>query len=216
MLTLTIEKRDLKANLAAMRQTGKIPAVLYGPKIESTPISMSEVEFMKAWKKAGESSVIVLKGVGDEHEVLIHDIDLDPVSDKVRHADFYVIEKGKKVQVGVPLEFVGVSPAIKEMGGTLVKVLHEIEIEAFPKDLPHSITVDIAPLVNFETQIKAGDITLPSGVILITQADEVVVLVAEVKEEVEEVVAPVDLSAIEVEKKGKEAKEGAEGEAEAK
>jgi large subunit ribosomal protein L25 len=217
MLTLNIEKRDLKAKLSEIRKTGKIPAVFYGRKEASTPISLVEVDFMKAWRQAGESSIVVLKGEGEEHEALIHDIDLDPVSGKVRHADFYVIEKGKAVQVSVPLEFEGVSPAVKELGGTLVKVIHELEIEAFPKDLPHSITVDISSLVNFESQIKASDIKLPNGVKLITSPEEVVILAAEAKEEVIEDTGPVDLSAIEVEKKGKEAKEGEEGgEAEAK
>ena len=214
MLTLNIETRDLKAKLADIRQTGKIPAVFYGKKAESTPIALSEVDFMKAWKQAGESSVIVLKGVGEEHEVLIHDIDLDPVTGQVRHADFYVIEKGKKIKVHIPVEFEGVAPAVKELGGTLVKVLHEVEIEAFPKDLPHNLTVDISALVDFESQIKAGDIKLPAGVTLLTDADEVVILAAEAKEEVEEVAAPVDLSKIEVsEKRGKDVKEGEEGEA---
>jgi large subunit ribosomal protein L25 len=211
MLTLNIETRDLKAKLADIRETGKIPAVFYGKKEASTPIALSEVDFMKAWKQAGESSIIVLKGVGDEHEALIHDIDLDPVTGKVRHADFYVIEKGKKLKLHIPVEFDGVAPAVKELGGTLVKVLHEIEIEALPKDLPHSFVVDISSLVNFESQIKAGDIKLPAGVTLITNPDEVVILAAEAKEEVEEVSAPVDLSTIEVsEKRGKEVKEGEE------
>lgn len=217
MLTLNIETRDLKAKLADIRGTGKIPAVFYGRKEESTPISLLEVDFIKAWKQAGESSVIILKGVGDEHEALIHDIDLDPVSDRVRHVDFYVIEKGKKITVHVPVEFDGVAPAVKELGGTLVKVLHEIEIEAFPKDLPHALHVDVSALTNFEVQIKAGDIKLPAGVTLLTDADEVVVLAAEAKEEVEEVSGPVDLSKIEVsEKRGKEVKEGEDGDADAK
>lgn len=217
MLTLNIETRDLKAKLADIRGTGKIPAVFYGRKEESTPISLLEVDFIKAWKQAGESSVIILKGVGDEHEALIHDIDLDPVSDRVRHVDFYVIEKGKKITVHVPVEFDGVAPAVKELGGTLVKVLHEIEIEAFPKDLPHALHVDVSALTNFEVQIKAGDIKLPAGVTLLTDADEVVVLAAEAKEEVEEVSGPFDLSKIEVsEKRVKEVKEGEDGDADAK
>jgi large subunit ribosomal protein L25 len=211
MKTLTIEKRDIKGNLDVLRNSGRIPAVFYGGKITSTPISLSEADFVKAWKEAGESTVVVLKGVGDEHESLIHDIDLDPVTGKVRHVDFYILEKGKKVQVKVPIEFDGVAPAVKELGGMLVKVLHELEIEALPKDLPHEIKVNISALTNFESQIKASDVALPQGVSLVTLPDEIVATAAEAKEEVEEPQAPVDLSAIEVEKKGKEAKEGQEG-----
>lgn len=212
MLTITAQKRDSKANLDFIRSQGFVPAVFYGPKAPSTPISVKENDFIKVWKEAGESSVITIEGIDGGHDALIHDIDRDPVTGVVRHVDFYVIEKGKKLTVNVPLEYVGVSAAVKDLGGTLVKVLHEIEIEAMPKDLPHNLTVDISSLTDFEQQIKASDIKLPAGVTLITEADEVVVLASPAKEEVEEVAVPVDLSAIELsEKKGKKEEEGAEG-----
>lgn len=214
-ITLKIEKRDLKADVDALRKAGKIPAVFYGKKEASTPISVAIVDFTKAYKTAGESTVVILKGDGIEVESLIHDMDLHPVSGKPLHADFYVFEKGKKIKVDVPLEFVGVAPAIKELGGSLIKVLHDIEIEALPKDLPHKIEVNIATLVDFKSSIKASDIKLPAGVELAIKGDDIVASVSEPKAEVEEVAAPVDLSAIEVAKKGKEAKEGAEGAAEA-
>ncbi len=210
-ITLNVEKRDLKADVAALRQAGKIPAVFYGKKEASTPISIATVDFIKAYKSAGESTVVILKGEGIEVESLIHDMDLHPVTGKPMHADFYVFEKGKKIKVGVPLEFVGVAPAIKELGGSLIKVLHTIEIEALPKDLPHKISVDIAALVDFKSSIKASDVKLPEGVALAINADDIICSAAEPKEEIEEVAAPIDLTTIEVAKKGKEAKEGAEG-----
>lgn len=210
-ITLNVEKRDLKADVAALRQAGKIPAVFYGKKEASTPISIATVDFIKAYKSAGESTVVILKGEGIEVESLIHDMDLHPVTGKPMHADFYVFEKGKKIKVGVPIEFVGVAPAIKELGGSLIKVLHTIEIEALPKDLPHKISVDIAALVDFKSSIKASDVKLPEGVALAINADDIICSAAEPKEEIEEVAAPIDLTTIEVAKKGKEAKEGAEG-----
>jgi large subunit ribosomal protein L25 len=210
MLTLSVEKREKGHKLSEIRKNGKIPAVFYGRKETSTPISLKEVDFLKAWKEAGESTVVVLKGVGGEHEALIHDIDKDPVTGRVRHADFYILEKGKKVKVGVPIEFIGISPAVQDMAGTLVKVLHELEIEALPKDLPHKFEVDISSLINFESRILAKNIKLPSGVELAVDKDEVVALVTEAKEEIVEETEPVDLSAIEVEEKGKKKEEGEE------
>lgn len=210
MITLAIEKRDVKTDVQSLRESGKMPAVFYGPKEKSTPVMVSTVEFIKVYKKAGESSVIVLKDGADEHEALIHDIDVHPLTGAPRHADFYVIEKGKKVKVHVPLVFTGVSPAVKDKGAILVKVLRELEIEAAPKDLPHELTVDISSLVEFSSTIAAKDIQIPAGVTLIALPEEVVASVAEAKEEVEEV-KPIDMSAIEVAKKGKEAKEGEEG-----
>jgi large subunit ribosomal protein L25 len=214
MTTLHFEKRSAKgSNSEKLRQNKQIPAVFYGPKEKSTPIVVSYSDFMKAWKKAGESSVIILKDAVSEHEALIYDVDLHPVTGAPRHADFYVIEKGKKVKVHVQLSFDGVAPAVKDLGGILVKVLREVEIEAAPKDLPHDVRVDISALKEMTSVIHAKDITLPAGVTLISRADEIVASVAQAIEEVEEAPAAVDMSAIEVEKKGKEAKEGVEGEA---
>lgn len=217
-ITLKVEKRDLRDDVVALRNAGKVPAVFYGKKEASTPISISSVDFIKAYKQAGESTVVILKGEGIEVESLIHDMDLHPVTGKPIHADFYVFEKGKKIKVDVPLDFVGTSPAIKDLGGSLIKVLHTIEIEALPKDLPHKIEVNISGLVDFKSVITAKEIVLPAGVGLAVSADDIVASVSEPKEEVEEVAAPIDLSTIEVAKKGKEAKEGAgeEGEADEK
>ncbi len=207
MLTLKVEKRDPKASLSDIRKEGKMPAVFYGKKEESTPIMLSYAVFEKTLKEAGESTIINLNGDGIDVDVLIHEIDSDPVTDKPRHADFYAIEKGKKIEIDVPLEFVGVAPAVKILGGVLVKVMHEIKIEALPKDLPQKIEVDISVLNTFEDVVTAKDLKLPNGVEIKEKEDEVIVSVYEPKDEVVEAV-PVDLSTIEVQKKGKEAKEG--------
>lgn len=218
MLTLTVEKRDMKVKPEALRESGKIPAVFYGPKEKSTSVTVSTTEFIKVFRKAGESSVIILKEGDNEHEALIHDLDIHPVTGAPRHADFYVIEKGKKVKVNVPLIFEGVSPAVKDKGAILIKVARDLEIEAAPRELPQDLKVDISALVDFSSTITAKDIKLPAGVTLVSGPDEILASVSEAKEEVEEV-KPIDMSAIEVTKKGKEANpadEGAEAPADAK
>jgi large subunit ribosomal protein L25 len=209
MITLTAEKRDIQTDVEALRKSGKIPAVFYGPKEKSTSITILTKDFIKAFKKAGESSVVILKEGSHEHETLIYDVDIHPLTGMPRHADFYVIEKGKKVKVHVPLVYEGVSPAVKDLGGILVKVLRELEIEAAPKDLPHELKVDISSLALLSSVITAKDINIPASITLIANPDEIVASIAEAKEELEEV-KPIDMSAIEVEKKGKEAKEGEE------
>ena len=105
---------------------------------------------------------------------------------------------------------------MKDLGGILVKVMRDLEIEAAPKDLPHNLSVDISALVELTSVIHAKNIKIPAGVTLISNPEEIVASVAEAKEEVEEAPVAVDMSAIEVEKKGKEAKEGEEGAADAK
>ncbi len=211
MLSLNVEKRDLKVRAHKVREGGKIPAIFYGPKEVSTAVTVSMKDFKDVLEKAGESSVIILKEGKNEHEALIHEVDVHPVSGELRHADFYVTEKGKKVKVHVPLVFSGVAPAVKDKGGILIKVMREIEVEAAPRDLPRELLVDISKLVELNDTIHAKDIRVPAGVDLKVNADEVVASVSEAKEEVVEAPAAIDLSAIEVETKGKEVKEGEPG-----
>jgi len=214
MLTLNIKNREKVGNLGSVRNAGLMPAVFYGPKEKSTNISVDLKEFTKVWKKAGESSIIILKDEkGNEHESLIHDVNVHAVSSVPLHADFYVIEKGKKVEVSVPLVFSGIAPAVKDLGGILVKVHRELKIEASPRDLPHELSVDITKLATLTDVIHAGDIALPKGVELKVDAKEVIASISEAKEEVVEAPTAIDMSTIEVEAKGKEVKEDEAGEA---
>ncbi|MEK7208028.1 MAG: 50S ribosomal protein L25 [Patescibacteria group bacterium] len=202
-IALQYEKRDPKVAPSTLRNAGKIPAVFYGRKQASTSITLSAKEFEKVWKKAGENTPVTLQGPEGEVETLIHEVARHPVTGDFRHADFYAFEKGQRLHVKIPIEFIGVAPAVKDLGGVLVKVMHELEIEAAPKDLPQKIEVDISPLATFGSIVTAREIKLPAGVILAASADEVVASVYEPKEEaVAE--APADLSTIEVAKKGKE------------
>ncbi len=201
MLKLTIQERDVKDTAASFRAKGLLPCVYYGPKDTPVSIVTDQTEFLKVLKQAGESTVVALVNGKEEIEVLIHDVSYDPVKGQVIHVDFYVPEKGKTVEVEVPIEFVGVSGAVKDMGGTLVKVLHELEVEAFPKDLPKNVAVDISVLKDLESQILAKDIKLPTGVALITDPEEVVASISVTEEE--EAAPAADLASIEVAKKGK-------------
>jgi len=207
MLTLKGELREGKAKLAEMRKEGFIPAVYYGHKQKATSCVFHMNEFKKIWKTAGESTVISLEMPKGKINALIYEVQMDPVRGEPIHADFYVIEKGQEVQISVPIEFIGVAPAVKDLGANLVKVLYELEIKAQPENLPHNISVDLSSLVALDSKISAKDVKLPKGVTLVTHPGEVVAAVAEAKEEViEETV--IDLASIEVEKKGKKEEEG--------
>jgi len=206
MQQLTVEKREKTGTGAssALRDAGKLPGVVYGRTHVAASVAVSLSDFEKVWKEAGESSVVTLTGAEGQTEVLINDVDIDPVTGKPRHVDFYAIEKGKKVEVEVPLTFEGIAPAEKELGGIVIKVIHELAIEAFPKDLPHEITVDLSVLKDFESQILIKDIKLPSGVTATADPEEVVVTISQATEEPEEPVAAPDLSSIELsEERGK-------------
>lgn len=202
-ITLNAQPREVtgKASRRLVNE-GLMPAVVYGPKQESTNVSLSLQEFKKILRDAGESSVIDLQGLGKGLQVLIHNVDVDPVTSQPRHADLYAIEKGAKVQVAVPLSFVGESMAVK-LGANIVKVMHELNIEADPSKLPHEIEVDISALAAVGDQIHVKDLAIPAGVTVEDDADEVVALAQEIEVEAEAETAPVDMDAIEVEAKGK-------------
>lgn len=216
-MELTVEKRASDVKAKALRDKGVLPAVIYGRSEESTPIAVDLKTFAKLYKAAGESSVITLKGLGADKQVLIHEVEVDAVSGAPIHADFYAIEKGQKVTVSVPLEFDGVSPAVKDLGGILTKVMHELELTCEPADLPHVIHVDISKLATLDDQIKVSDLTLPKSAEISVDAEEVVAMISVAQDEPEEPAAAPDLSSIETSvERGKKEEDAPAAEGEAK
>lgn len=197
-ITLEVQPRNDAETTDMVRGAGRIPAVFYGPKEPSTPISIDGAKLEVLWRDAGETTLITLSGAGENKDTLIRDVQVHPLTGRILHADFYVIEKGKKVEINVPLEFVGEAPAEKA-GHIISKALHEIAIEVAPAELPHSLEIDLAKLVEVGDHILAGDIKLPPSAELKTGAEEIIVSVTAFVEEKEEAPAP--------------AAEGADGEA---
>ena len=206
-MKLKVEERAKSAN--ALRKEGMIPAVFYGPKEEATPIQLKVSDFEKVYKQAGTSQIIILEGVGDEKEALIYDVQLHPLTNKPIHADFYVIERGKKLSVEVPLVFVGEAPAEKK-GLILVKQMHEIEISVRPSEIPHEIEVDLSKLESEEDTITVKDLPLPPSAEPEIEEDEIIVSVVAAQEEPEEETEQMSIEDIEVEKKGKTEEEAKE------
>ena len=211
-MELAVTKRDTAIKPKALREKGLLPAVLYGRAQEATPITIERKAFDKLFHQAGESTVITLSGLGEEKDALIHEVTVDAVTGISLHADFYAIAKGQTVTVSIPLEFDGESAAVRDLGGILVKVIHELEIECQPKDLPHAIHVDISKLATLEDQIHVKDLVgVPASAKVTLDPEEVVAMIDVAKEEpIEE--APADLSAIEIsEDRGKKEDEGEAG-----
>ncbi len=206
-MTLTLEAVTRTEKREDLQAKALVPAVMYGPKSEPVEIAIPKMAFIKAFKEAGETTVVTLDLGGTKTDTLIHDIQFHPVSGDPMHIDFYVFDKDAKQEVEVPLEFIGEAPAVKSLGGILVKVMHEVTVLALPKDLPNKIEVDISSLATFEDQIKVSDIKVPTGVLLETEEDEVVALVEEPRDEDEEETEGGDVTTVEIEKKGKKEEE---------
>ena len=188
MLVLEVKPRG-EESADTLRQTGGGPAAFYGPKEKATAISVDARKLAHVWREAGETTIVTLKGLGEDKDTLIHDAQFHPVNGQLLHADFYVLEKGKKITIKVPLEFEGVAPAEKA-GHILIKALHEVEIEVAPAELPHHLAVDLSVLANVGDHITAAQIKLPASATLLSHAEEIVASVTEFKEEKEEITPP--------------------------
>lgn len=186
-IKLAVESRTDKEKLGELRRSGFIPAVIYGAGHKNRSLKVKALDFEKVFARAGETNLVDLSiDGGKPAKVLIYETEKNGIKGKVMHIDFYQVDMKKKIKVEVPLNFIGEAKAVRELGGTLVKVIDEVEVECLPEDLVNQIDVDISGLNTFDDAIKLSDLKLPQGVVLVSQTDELVVQVEEVKEQVEE------------------------------
>ena len=209
MLTLTAKIREITGKKTKLlKQKGLIPAVLYG-QTHKKPLLL-EVDFKtfeKTYKEAGESSLISLEIDKTKNLVLIHEIKTEPLSGKIIHIDFYQPRLDEETEATIPLVFEGEAIAVKELKGTLVKNIYEVEVEALPQNLPKEIKVNIEKLKSFEDTILIKDLIIPKEVKILKDPDEIVALVTPIEEVEEELKKPVEEKVEEVEKVEKKKKE---------
>jgi len=202
-------RKDFGKKTNLIRGLGKIPAVVYGPSAKNATIEVDEKEFRKVLKQAGESSLVELSVEGEKAKrpVLIHDIQKDPVSSQVMHIDFLQPSLTETVEVKIPLVFEGSAPAEKDLGGTLVKNMLEIEVRALPQNLPHEIKINIDSLKTFEDHILVKHLALSKDVEILKKPDEIIVAVLSPQKVEEELSVPIEEKVEDVEKVEKPKKE---------
>ncbi len=173
-----LERKESGKALAKLRKDGLIPAVRYGHGKDSVNLSVPYIDFSKLYKAAGESTLVELSFAGQKPvNTLIHDVQVDPLSGRFTHIDFYQVNMDEEIETEVALEFVGESPAVKALGGVLIRNLDEVKVKCLPKNLPHSFVIDLAQLVDFDSQVKVSDIPLPEGVEMLDALDAIVATV---------------------------------------
>jgi large subunit ribosomal protein L25 len=161
-------------------------AVVYGSKSENILLKLNANELIKAYGQAGESSLIDLDLDGkDSIKVLVKDIQKHPVRDSIIHVDFYKVDMSEKLSAEIPLNYVGESKAVKELGALLLKNLDSLTIECLPGDLLDEIEVDISGLESFGDMIKVGDIKLPENLKVLDNPEDSVATVVEPRKEEE-------------------------------
>lgn len=186
-MELNVQKREkLGRGVKALRKQGLVVAELYGKGLENLHLSMSAKEFKKVFKQAGENTIVNVLLDGKKHPVLIQDVSYDPLTDEAWSVDLYQVRMDQKLKVGVPVEFVGVAPAVKEKNGLLVKALQELEVEALPADIPHNFKVDLSKISDIGQSIYVKDLEVPANVKVMVSPETVVATVtAKVTEEEE-------------------------------
>lgn len=173
-----------------------IPAVIYGSGVENMSLNLKRPEFETVFSKSGESGLISLKlDNGQEYPVIVKDLQMDPIKQRIIHVDFFKVNMNEKVVAEVALEFIGEAPAVKSAGGIVVHNFDTLEIECLPNDLIQHIDVDLSKLVEIGDAITIGDITLPEGVVFTHDAEEMVVHVIEPKKTIEDAAADAAIEA---------------------
>ena len=180
-------RQELGKKVNKFRKAGQIPAVIYGHGIKSQPLFVVAKDFEKVYKEVGESTLIALEIEGKKRNVLIHEINKDPISDQVLHIDFYQVKMDEKIKAHIPLVFIGEAPVIKTEGGTLIKNIQEIEVEAKALDLPHQIEVDVSRLQTFDDNVYIKDLKISDQVKILAEPNEVVASVIPLRREEEEI-----------------------------
>jgi large subunit ribosomal protein L25 len=211
-MELSVQPRTiLGKKVRTLRKEGLIPAELYGHGIKNVHISVPAKEFNKMFREAGTTTVVTLHVGTEKHPVMVHEVLRDRILNDIVHIDFHEVRMDEKIRAHVPVEFVGESPAVKEFAAIINKAIAEIEVEAFPQDIPHSFIVDLAALDVIDKSIYVKDLVVPKGVELQIDA-EMAIATATPPKAVEEVVAEetaVDVTAIKSEAEEKKAERDA-------
>jgi large subunit ribosomal protein L25 len=210
-MDLAVKSRDvLGKKVKALRREGLIPAELYGHGFKNIHLTLPAKEFGKVLKAAGSTSVVTLLLGKESKSAMIHEVARDSVTSEIIHVDLHQVRMDELVKADVPLEFVGKAPAIKALNAIINKSMSEIEVEAFPQDLPHSIAVDLSVLDAFGKTIYVKDLKRPKGVTFLIDAETAVATATEpAPEEVAAPVETVDVSAIKTEGEEKKAERDA-------
>jgi large subunit ribosomal protein L25 len=153
-------------------RAGKIPAVIYGSRTKPIHIVINAHMFAQAINTISESTLITINIAGDEHEVLVKDFQENLMTDVIHHVDFYEVVRGEKLRAFVTLSFEG-NPVGCKKGGILDIILHEVEVECLPKDLPSDIKVNVTP-IDLNGHLSVKDILVPEGIEILHEDNETI------------------------------------------
>lgn len=175
----------VKNQVKSLRKNRQIPGVLYGHGVASRNIAVDAVEFGKVYKKAGASNLIDLQLDGNSIKVLVKDYQLHPLKTIFNHFDLYQVRMDEELEAEAKVVTAGESPAVKELGGILVKNMPALTIRCLPGNLVGELAVDVSELKEFGQSIHVKDIPVPFGVKVLGNPQDVVITIAAPRSEEE-------------------------------
>lgn len=199
----------VKGALSQIRAEKKVPAVVYGGHKEPVSITVA-VKDLEKIMKAGKNTLVEMTLNGAKELVLVKEVQFHAVTDKPIHADFQRVSMKDKMDVVVPLKLEGTPADVAQYGAIIEHIMREIEVRALVSAIPHEIVVDITPMT-INKGILAGDIKLPQGVELITDAEAPVVHLAIPKDDTPAPAPAADAAAAQPESSSTKGKKDEEG-----
>jgi large subunit ribosomal protein L25 len=183
-VVLKATKREvLGRKVGALRRAGKLPAVLYGHGIESTPVTLEAHEAALKLSHVTSSSLMMIDLDGKEYPALVREKQRDYLKNRLLHVDFQVISMTEKVTTKVGIELTGTAPAVKEFSAVIVTVLNELEVECMPQDLPARVVIDISGLAEVGAGIHVRDVVISDRVKILDDPAETIVVASATREE---------------------------------
>jgi large subunit ribosomal protein L25 len=161
----------------ALRRQGLLPAVVYGLTEKPLLISLNQHDVSRVLPRVSSSHLVVVDLNGEQHTTLVRERQRHPLTGMLLHLDFQEVSMTEKLRTAVFIELVGESPAVKNLDGLIVTGQEKLEVECLPRDLPERIVVDISKLTTIGSAIYVRDIPVPAGVEVLTDSNEMVVLI---------------------------------------
>jgi large subunit ribosomal protein L25 len=195
-LKLTVATREQLGTTGARRarRAGKIPAVVYGHGAAPEHVVLEARAFEDVLGHGGRSAIVTLDGGKQSETALIRDVQYDPVSRRVVHADFQRVSADETIHTRLPVVTVGVAAGVRTFGGVMDVLMHELEVEGPASRIPEHVEIDVAHL-GIHDHITAADVKLPSGFKMLTPGETIVVSIepSRTEREVEEAAVPAEI-----------------------
>jgi len=176
-LTLATDKREITGKkVAILRRDGITPIHLYGNGIESQSLQCDTATVSKVVLEAGTNIpvTVTVPGNSEENVCFVREVQYHPVTDRLIHVDFMKVDVTRTVRAEVPIIISGLSPAVRNMGGTLLQPLQSVTVEALPMNIPAMFSLNSDLLIDFDTNFYVSDLEAPDNISIINDEEDLV------------------------------------------